>query len=147
MCDKTHNLAFNVISRINWHYAPENRGLQELKVRKKIEYDESLSYEDNYRDLTEKELNAVISKKYPLRVVDADFDERAWPKEFEKIIDNVHWSVQLKPNSTIRDLLQVIKRMPFYGYWECKPPTLQLVKHHYMPHNDLVYVMKLRFGT
>ncbi len=146
MGDKHHNLAFSVISRINWHYNP-NAPLKDPKILIKDEYDHNLNYDDNYRDLTDEELNAVISEKYPIRLYDASFDQRAWPEEFEKTIDFVKWSIQLKPKSTIRDILKVVKRMPFYGYWECKPPTLQILKHGYNPWEEPVYVMPFRFGT
>lgn len=134
------NLAFSVISKLQWE---ARRGeLNEFKISK----DKDGNSTNFRRDLTEEELNAVISENYPLRII-TSFDERAWPIEFENFMDFVEWTIQLQPKSTIKDMIEAIKKMPCYGGWECNPPRFCILPDRFKMKYEKVYLLELVFGT
>ncbi len=143
----TQKLAFKVISKLAWHSREK-----EFKIYKD-NLDDDVEYPDRIRDLTEEELSAVVSHDFPLRIK-ADFDERAFSEPNEHI-EFINWSLELKPGVTIATIIETIKRMPVYGYWECKPPTLAPriprfpCSHPEEEENEpkYMYILTLRLGT
>jgi hypothetical protein len=149
MSQSRENLAFKVIKKLSWHTHDGNK----FKIYKDGEFDDEVDFNDKIRDLTKEEYNAVISDKYPLRIV-ANFDKRAWTQKYNKIIEFCDWTIELKPKTTIREMLDVIRKMPVYGYWECDPPKIfPRPKQYSFAPDDLfnepkyMYIMELTMGT
>jgi len=133
----THELACNVISNIYWHSNDEMF---------RIYNDREDCVE---RDLTKEELSAVVSNEYPLRIVADSFDNRAFlDSNLENAVEYVRWTVVLKPGATIQNILDVVKRMPVYGYWECDRPVLEKRESRFVfRQSELTYTLKLFMGT
>lgn len=138
----TMPLAFRVIENISWHTSKS-----EIEI-----YIDKINYET--RPLSDEELSAVVSHDFPIRII-ADFDDRAFLNhDFKDRIEYVKWTIELKAGSTIKTILDVIKKMPVYGYWECQQPILKKRERRFpMITNDEyyesphVYEMKLSMGT
>lgn len=145
---KNEQLAHRVLRHICWHSREKDVRVYKYEIEDRSE----LSYEDIVRDLTQDELDAIISVKYPLLIL-AEFDERSFiNKNMDNIVGYVSWKLELKKGAKVQDVISVIKNMPVYGYWECKPPKLYKRPLRFPPNcgveeSNKWYILNLRFGT
>ena len=138
MSSMNKSVAFKVIENLAWR--TEGKDIKIYVDRNTCET----------RHLTHDELSAAMPNDFPIRIV-AEFDERAFPEEdFHDRIEFVEWSVELKAGSSVTNILDVIKRMPAYGYWESIRPQLARREKRFpsgIPESSHVYILKLNTGT